>query len=372
MDELMGLFWVMGSGVVGLLVLAFVSFLFAQKAGRLRNPAHAFAALRTLGTQEEDALVKCQDDLAHLFAPSFLGHTSFIRKFGVRFLYPGLYETVLATTRVGDNIFSELLNQNHFKGDPSRQIQQVVVLGADYGTRLIRFSQLLKDRGVKAFEVDLFQYQQYKLKTLGASAQELKKNLYSFDSIQFRAISVQEIATLQHCLGSSFQTDKPTLWILDGVLPFLSAEMVDSLLATIRSISGENCCVMLETVPKLPALTDSMSMESYTYTEQAVAALRSLFPKPLGNFELDMTQASKWCRARGFELMKNIGPQTQQVQLIRIDGSMVGQVPDCLRLLVLASSAAPTPKPASQKADTPKAASQKADPKASAQTPKKK
>jgi len=338
MDELMGIFWVMGSGVLGLLVLALVCFLFSQKWGRLKGPAHAFAAMRTLGALEEDPLVKCQDDLAHLFAPSFAGSTSFIRKFGARFLYPGLYETVLATTRATDTLFCELIQQNHFRGDPSKQIQQVVVLGADYGTRLIRFSEMLKNREIKAFEVDLFQYQKVKLQTLQAAAKELKTAMYTTDSIKYLETSVDEIGNLQKTLGVSFQADKPTLWILDGVLPFLSAELVDTVLSTIRSISGVNACVLFDVVPKMPQLTDSMSTEAYAYTEQAVEALRSLFPKPLGHFELDMNQAVKWCRSRGFDLMKNIGPHIMQVQLIRVDGSVVGQVPDCLRILLLASS----------------------------------
>jgi len=375
MDELMGLFWVLGTGVLGLLVLACVSFLFSQRWGRLKGPAHGFAALRTLGAQEEDALVKCQDDLAHLFAPSFTGGASFIRKFGARFQYPGLYETVLATTRVSDNVFCELINQNHFKGDPSRHIQQVVVLGADYGTRLLRFNQPLKDRGIRCFEVDLFQYQKSKLKILKAAEKDLQSSMYTNDGIQYLETSMEEIGNLQHTLGASFQANKPTLWVIEGVLPFLSARLVDSLLSKIRSISGVNCCLMLDVVPKMPELTDSMSAESYTHTEQAIASLRKLFPKPLGNFELDMSQVSKWCRARGFDMMRNIGPQLQQVQLMRLDGTLVGQVPDCLRILVLASSSQVAAATSSQVAAATSVAPQVSKPEAKApttKTPKKK
>jgi len=347
-----------------LLVLALVSFLFAQRWGRLKGPAHGFAALRTLGTQEEDDRVRCQDDVAHLFAPSFLGMTSFIRKFGTRFVYPGLYETVLATTRVTDDTFRDLINQNHFKGDPKKQIEQVVVLGADYGTLLVRWSQLLRVRGVKCFEVDLFGYQKSKLKMLKAAEKELASAFYLPDSIQY--LEADKLGNLQQSLEAhSFQAAKPTLWVIDGVLPFVSSALVDSLLSNIRSVSGAHCCILLTAVPKMPALTESMSAESYHYTEQAIVALRSLFPKRLGSFEMDMSQVTKWCRARGFDLMKNLGPQAQQVQLLRLDGTMVGQVPDCLRILLLASSdlevaaasSASSSSSSAQKTDVPKAAS---------------
>lgn len=287
------------------------------------------AALRTLGSFETDSSVKCDEPLAREFAPSFAGTSKNFKKFGIARLYPGLYETILANSKIWDSLFEAQIKQNHFKGDPAKRIQQVVVLGADCGTRLIRFKKVLEDKKVKAFEVDFFGYQKTKLATL--------KKLNIKSNIAYLEADVAKAGDIASALAkTSFEAKKPTLWLVEGVLPFISAALATQLLKTIKDLSGPNCVVLMDYVPQLashPAHED----DDLTWNKAAQGALRNMFPDRLGSFELEAEKAEAWMHQHGFYLNFEAGPEFQQPYLLKQDGSFVGKVPDCLRILLAIS-----------------------------------
>ena len=190
---------------------------------------------RACATREQDERFRGPDYLAEIFMPpipNILLNVPLLRKLCMRKLFPtGIYEYVLARTRVFDEVFVDALE---------RGFSQVVMLGAGMDTRALRFQN--RNKGATIFELDIHATQRYKREVLERKKIAPPVKLV-FAPIDFNK---QRIAAVLSEVG--YRDEQQTLFLWEGVTMYLEAEAVDSTLAFIRSSAAEGSLVVFDYV----------------------------------------------------------------------------------------------------------------------------
>jgi methyltransferase (TIGR00027 family) len=117
-------------------------------------------------------------------------------------------------------------------------LEQLVILGAGYDARAYRFAQLLE--GVKVFEVDHPATQQAKLEKLERVFGRTPEGVV-FVAVDFNAQTLEQ--RLPEC---GYDERKKTLFIWQGVTPYLTAAAVDATLAFVAGHSGEGSSIVFD------------------------------------------------------------------------------------------------------------------------------
>ena len=140
---------------------------------------------RACASREPDERFRGPDDMAEVFLPlgaKFILNVPFLRKLFMRKVAPpGIYEYVLARTKLIDKVFTDAL-EKHFS--------QIVLLGAGFDTRALRFSN--RNKGTKIFELDIHTTQQPKIDILNRKKVALPKELV-FVPIDFNKQSLSDV-----------------------------------------------------------------------------------------------------------------------------------------------------------------------------------
>ena len=190
---------------------------------------------RACANRERDERFRGPDYLAEIFMPpipNILLNVPLLRKLCMRKLFPtGIYEYVLARTRVFDEVFVDALE---------RGFSQVVMLGAGMDTRALRFQN--RNKGATIFELDIHATQRYKREVLERKKIAPPVKLV-FAPIDFNK---QRIAAVLSEVG--YRDEQQTLFLWEGVTMYLEAEAVDSTLAFIRSSAAEGSLVVFDYV----------------------------------------------------------------------------------------------------------------------------
>ena len=191
-----------------------------QKASRTALSA---AMLRNMAYKDAHPYFPGTDYLSGLFLPPNVKTVLFFRFFRrlLRKRFVGGYEYVLARTRYFDDLFQRALEVN---------IPQIVVLGAGYDTRAIRFSALIKK--TRIFELDAPHTQLQKQSVLDKSSIQIPEQV-TFVPINF---STQHLE--QTLLPAGYDPSEKTLFLWEGVTFYLSEEDVARTLAFIRKHAG--------------------------------------------------------------------------------------------------------------------------------------
>ena len=146
---------------------------------------------------------------------------AFIRKRFMK-LYPdGMYEYVIARTKLLDDAFASAVRDG---------TEQIVIFGAGFDTRGIR---LLKESDpVRVFELDAPVTQNAKL------AQYKKKKIAVPDNLIFVPIDFETQKLSDRLLSSGFEPGKKCLFLMEGLTMYLQPESVKNTLETVRSLGG--------------------------------------------------------------------------------------------------------------------------------------
>jgi len=170
----------------------------------------------------KDARFRGPDDVAEVFLPLFakgiLRVPALRRFFFRRIAPPGIYEYVLARTKLLDALFVGALDDG---------VPQIVLLGAGMDTRAIRFRD--RNHGTKVFELDIGTTQRPKLEILARKGIPLPAELV-FVAIDFDRESLAEALT-----AAGYRSDRRSLFLWEGVTMYLTAEAVDATLAFVRA-----------------------------------------------------------------------------------------------------------------------------------------
>jgi len=190
---------------------------------------------RACASREKDERFRGPDNLAEIFLPFgarvILGVPLFRWLFMGKIAPPGIYEYVLARTKLLDEVFINAL-RNRFA--------QIVLLGAGFDTRALRFTN--ENLGSKIFELDIYTTQQPKVEILNRKQIELPKELV-FVPIDFNKESMANV------LGKAgYATNQKSLFIWEGVTMYLTSDAVDRMLDFIRCTALEESIVAFDYV----------------------------------------------------------------------------------------------------------------------------
>ncbi len=173
------------------------------------------------------------DNIAYELVPNWLKLIVRSRRlFGIfnRRLYAkGSYEYVIARTKYIDAAFKQAL-KNGF--------DQIVIFGAGFDSRAIRLGQLNPTTVI--FEVDAPPTQHEKQKGLKSRKLPQPLNLI-YVSVDFEKDQLDE-----RMQQADFKTDKKTLFILEGVTMYLTADGVESTLRFISDVSAKGSIIVFD------------------------------------------------------------------------------------------------------------------------------
>ncbi len=204
---------------------------------RPSDSALTVAFCRALSTYEPREEIRGQDTLAALFVAEESQKTLadpsarawMIQKFG------GTYEFFVARTAYGDGLFREALRQD---------LPQIVVLGAGYDTRGLRFRDEI--RGTRIFELDSALTQERKRRLLAAAGVSEPPQL-RYLPVNFERQKLSDVLA-----AAGYEKDRKTLFVWEGVSYYLTAAAVDATFAFLRERAAPGSRLCFDYMVKAP------------------------------------------------------------------------------------------------------------------------
>lgn len=196
-------------------------------------------------------------------------------------LFPGTQNSIVARVRYFDDYLRSSLNEG---------VEQVVVLGAGYDTRAYRIE--LKD-SVKVFEVDYQETQKMK--------REKIKEIFGHLSEQVVYVNADiESEELNRLLENGYDPLKKTLFMMEGIIYYLSPGSVDNLLSFIVQHSGRNSKLIFDYFPE--------SMIDGTCESEVGKRICERVKQTGEQFKFGIKEGTieKFLRERGFTQIQNV------------------------------------------------------------------
>lgn len=171
--------------------------------------------------------------------------------------------------------------------------EQVVILGAGYDSRALRFAERLAGRPI--IEVDFPATQKKKQALLAARVPEVK-SVATYLPIDFEHHTLEE-GLLEGAEHHQFEPDKRTFFVWEGVAMYLHPDTVDQTLGAVHRLSG----------PGSELACDLWSAPAGTTIE---ARMRRIGARMLGTvgepirFALTPAEAASFFEARGFRALE--------------------------------------------------------------------
>jgi methyltransferase (TIGR00027 family) len=179
--------------------------------------------VRAVSSKEKNQYYRCDDNIAPLLTPGFSNPLRrwLYRVVAKRIVSGGSYEQVIARTKYFDAVF---------QGIPGN-VEQVVIYGAGFDSRAIRFRSQLANKRV--FELDAPITQAAKIERLNRLNLEMPPDLV-FVPIDFDKDSLERKLD-----EVGFQKGRLCLSLLEGLLQYLRPESVDEIFHQIEAYSSK-------------------------------------------------------------------------------------------------------------------------------------
>jgi methyltransferase (TIGR00027 family) len=264
------------------------------------------AMLRYMAYKDAHSDFPGTDHLSGLFLPPNIKTVLFFPFFrrGLRKKFVGGYEYVLARTNYFDELFERALEEN---------IPQIVVLGAGYDTRAIRFGGLIQK--TKIFELDAPHTQLQKQAVLAKTGNKIPEQLI-FVPINFSTQNLEQVL-----LPAGYDRSQKTLFLWEGVTFYLTAGEVDRTLGFIRGNSGPGSRLAFDYSYK-GAIDGTAEYYGAEETARAVSEDREPF-----TFGIEKGMIESFLADRGFELVSHHSPsELQQTFLTDQAGELYGRM----------------------------------------------
>lgn len=198
-------------------------------------------------------------------------------------LFPGVSSAIVARARFIDDCLLKSLDCD---------IRQLVILGAGYDTRALRFSSL-KER-VTIFELDHPSTQNVKLDRINRFLNA------PLPHVQFIPIDFNEEELGKKLFDNGYNKEVKTVFIWEGVTYYLPRTAIDRTLKFIAENSARNSTVVFDYFPA--------SVANGT-TEMGEALALSIGLKQIGEeilFGIEQEELAAFMGARGFEVVENV------------------------------------------------------------------
>jgi methyltransferase (TIGR00027 family) len=263
---------------------------------------------RACANREQDLRFRGPDDMAWVMLPVFakcIASVPFLRRFFMRKVAPpGIYEYVLARTKLLDEIFVQALET----GFP-----QIVLLGAGFDTRALRFAS--QYGGTKVFELDVATTQRPKIDILNRKGIALPEELV-FVPIDFNRESPSEVLT-----AAGYEEKQRNLFIWEGVTMYLTPEAVNGTLAFIRESAAAGSIVVFDYV-----YASVLRREKGYYGEAEIYETVSRAGEGW-TFGLEEGEVEAFLAERGFEIVAHYTPDDlEEAYLTAEDGAHFGRI----------------------------------------------
>src|SRR6516164_1998513 len=263
-----------------------------MKATRSSATAEQMALSRAIETRKPAAERICCDPLAERFLGTKYRMLLWGRPF--RDVVEGLIEQrfaghhyyVIARTRYFDDVLQQRL---------AAGAEQLVILGAGYDSRPYRFADRLA--GVQVFEVDHPATSAAKQAKVGSLLGKIPANV-AYVAVDF---TVDKLA--DKLLGRGYLTTRPTVFLWEGVTPYLNLEAVDEVLGFVVASAAAGSVILFDYVLR--------SVVEGTCTLRGAAnefAKMSRTSEPL-TFGIDEDQAPAFLASRGLQNVVDVGTQ---------------------------------------------------------------
>jgi len=261
-----------------------------MQASRSSTTAEQVALSRAIETRKAPGERICSDPFAERFLSGkyrWLLLARLLRDAIERLIesrFAGHHYYVIARTRYIDDFVQEQL---------ARAPAQLVILGAGYDSRAYRFADRL--RGVSVFEVDhpaTSAAKQSKIQSaLGVARPEVVYVAVDFN--------IEKLA--DRLRQSGYRDQQKTLFLWEGVTPYLSEEAMNEVLEFIRSSSGRGSAVLFDYIVK--SVIDGTCAMRGARTEFAKMQRTS---EPL-TFGITQGAAGPYLARRGFGDVVDVG-----------------------------------------------------------------
>jgi methyltransferase (TIGR00027 family) len=263
---------------------------------------------RGCATREKDPRFRGPDDMAEVMFPPLARlslNFSPLRKFMMRQMFPpGIYEYVLARTKVMDSVFIDALEA---------RFAQIVLLGAGFDTRAVRFAG--QNLGTKVIELDVPTTQQPKIEILRRKNVRLPQELV-FAPIDFDKEDIFEVLS-----RADYLAGQKSLFLWEGVTMYLSAQAVDGTLNFIRSRAAPGSRVAFDYI-----YASVLRRENRYYGEQGIFETVSKTGEGW-TFGLEEGEIESFLSERGFEIVAHYTPpELEKLYLTAEDGTLHGRV----------------------------------------------
>ena len=270
-----------------------------------------FAAIhRHLAYKEENSSFQGPDYLAKLFLPGkarFFLSFKFIRnkiRKKLRKEVPGTYEYMTARTKHYDNLFRQALIEN---------IPQIVLLGAGYDTRTIRFKDHIKD--TKIFELDTPIIQQQKKNYLNKSKIEVPDQLTNVP-INFNKESMADLLP-----KAGYNSALQTFFLWEGVTYYLTEATIKDTLSYIKVFSGPATNVAFDYF-----LKGAISGDEGLYGAMEIHREVRKSGEPF-HFGLDEGEINSFLSENGFDIISHYSPEEfEKAYLYDAQGTSFGRM----------------------------------------------
>jgi methyltransferase (TIGR00027 family) len=275
---------------------------------RPSDSARGVAALRFLGTLDEREEIRGRDLLAGVFladeVKAALSDPAKRSWFRDEAFPPGTYPFVLARTAWFDGLVEGALRS---------RVPQVVFLGAGYDSRPYRFANLIE--GTRIFEIDAPPTQEFKRGLLARAAISVPEGL------TFVPADLAQDSLKDALLATGFDTRRKTLFVWEGVTPYLPAEAVDATLEFIRAHSPAESAVCFDCMCTFPGAD-----EAYGVKEHRAFMTRNLGGEPV-LFRIERGEIATFLAAREFHLAEHLGPEDMERRYLTLkEGDCAGRV----------------------------------------------
>ena len=249
------------------------------------------------------------DDIAYMLIPHFLKlivRSRWLFKLFSRPFFPsGMYEYVIARTKYFDTVFMEALEHG---------FDQIVIFGAGFDSRALRFSEL--NKGTKVFELDAPTTQQEKLKVYQL------KNLVITENLIFVPIDFNKENLVDKMAQSGFVTGRKTLFLLEAVTMYLPREAVESTLRFIKDASGMGSLIAFDYI-----YAGVLRKENKYYGERELSLKTLAKVGEEWMFALEEGEDERFLSRYGFSLTDHRGkPELEDRYFKNSTGVIVGKI----------------------------------------------
>lgn len=254
--------------------------------------------MRVLSYYEKNKMLRTDDYIAPFLIPPFLNSLARQPVFRniYKFLAPkGIYEYIIARTKYIDEVFE----------NNKSKIEQVVILGAGFDTRSIRFRDKL--RQAVFYELDSPITQESKLKRYE------EKNVIS-QNVVYIPIDFTKEAFSQRLSESGFQKGKVCLFLLEGLSMYLNTISMDKTFDMISDCAGAGSMVVFDYVYA------SVLRREDTYTdERKISKMVSVFGEKW-SFGIERGEAGNFLSKHGFMLRDEADSRTLEKRYFSLSG----------------------------------------------------